>query len=236
MLSLYPSIFYSYLAVPLLGWGIAIGILLFLYHPFNPVAIILTLKDLATPTIITTRSLNRYFKLYWICTVVAIPPIILGVMGIMLGAVVIEIGEEPVGMEILAISSFILLLGCFVVILRTVFKMLLLYQLWKLIPTDIARTTPGQAVGFCFIPIFNYYWAFIAYRGLSEDMNKTLQKRGIQCKVNDQLGMGLCIVHCCELVPGIGFLPFLAGDVVAIFFLKSVKDDAIALLEQCEKN
>jgi len=41
-------------------------------------------------------------------------------------------------------------------IASTVFMYILLYQCWKLIPPDIARTTPGKAIGFCFIPFFNF--------------------------------------------------------------------------------
>jgi hypothetical protein len=104
-----------------------------------------------------------------------------------------------------------------------IFEYLLLYQLWKLIPADIARTTPGQAIGFMFIPFFNIYWQFIAIWGLGEDMNKTLQRRGMQYRVDENMGLISCIL---VIVAGI------VGLVVLIFFLKSVKNAAIALLEQ----
>ncbi|MCX5636323.1 MAG: hypothetical protein NTX52_01340 [Planctomycetota bacterium] len=46
------------------------------------------------------------------------------------------------------------------------------YKCWKAVPKEIARTTPGKAVGFLFIPFFNFYWAFVSYMGLAEDLNK----------------------------------------------------------------
>jgi hypothetical protein len=45
------------------------------------------------------------------------------------------------------------------------------YKCWKAVPKEIARTTPGKAVGFLFIPFFNFYWAFVSYMGLAEDLN-----------------------------------------------------------------
>jgi len=45
------------------------------------------------------------------------------------------------------------------------------YKCWKAVPKEIARTTPGKAVGFLFVPFFNFYWAFVSYQGLAEDLN-----------------------------------------------------------------
>ena len=125
-----------------------------------------------------------------------------------------------------------LFIGIPIVIAGAVFFWMLLYQLWKLIPADIARTTPGKAVGFCFIPFFNFYWIFVAFKGLGEDMNKTLQSRGIQYQVNEDLGLATTILWICNMIPYVNILTCIPGVLVLIFFLKSVKDGAIALLEQ----
>jgi hypothetical protein len=38
-----------------------------------------------------------------------------------------------------------------------------LYRAWKCLqPGGLARTTPGKAIGFLFIPFFNLYWIFQA--------------------------------------------------------------------------
>jgi hypothetical protein len=46
----------------------------------------------------------------------------------------------------------------------------LLYNFWTIIQDGFASTTPGKAVGFLFIPIFNLYWYFRAFYGLSKDI------------------------------------------------------------------
>ena len=46
----------------------------------------------------------------------------------------------------------------------------LLYRFWTLIQDGKARTTPVKAVWFFFIPFFNFYWWYVAYVGLAEDI------------------------------------------------------------------
>jgi hypothetical protein len=53
---------------------------------------------------------------------------------------------------------------------------LLVYRMWKAIPTALARTTPGKAVGFLFIPVFNLYWWFPAIWGWAKDWNSYAAK------------------------------------------------------------
>ena len=48
----------------------------------------------------------------------------------------------------------------------------LLYRLWQVNQDGRASTTPGKAVGFLFIPIFQLYWFFRAYPGLALDQNR----------------------------------------------------------------
>lgn len=48
-----------------------------------------------------------------------------------------------------------------------------LRKLWEEIPQDIARTTPENAAGRAFIPVYHFYWWFVAFVGLTEDMRKT---------------------------------------------------------------
>lgn len=53
---------------------------------------------------------------------------------------------------------------------------ILMYRFWQIIQDGFARTTPGKAVGFLFIPVFNFYWYFVAYLGLAKDQNKYITR------------------------------------------------------------
>jgi hypothetical protein len=158
----------------------------------------------------TIKTLNTYFRKCWAYPVLAFFLVIIGVS--------LFNSNDLIAMPLI-FSAYIAFFAGWIAML------LLLYQLWKVIPADIARTTPWFAVGGLFIPFFNIYWIFVAYWGLGIDMNATLEKYGKQHNVKESLGLTASILL---LVPFLGIF----GLIVLIFFLKSVKNGAIALLEQ----
>jgi uncharacterized membrane protein len=73
-----------------------------------------------------------------------------------------------------------------------------LYKLWKMIQDGYASTTPGKAIGYLFIPFFNYYWIFKAVLGLSIDMNAFIN-RHFPATTNPPIRKtkpGLALVYC----------------------------------------
>ena len=48
---------------------------------------------------------------------------------------------------------------------------LLHYQCWKTLPTRHRAISPGKAVGYLFIPFFNFYWAFVSFPKLADGVN-----------------------------------------------------------------
>ena len=54
------------------------------------------------------------------------------------------------------------------------------YRCWNIIQDGYARTTPGKAIGFLFIPLFNLYWLFVSFYGLTVDMNNYLKRYDVQ--------------------------------------------------------
>lgn len=89
---------------------------------------------------------------------------------------------------------------------------LFLYKAWGLIQDGQARTTPLKAVLFLFIPLFNYYWIFVAIRGLAEDLNNYAKQRQISARESSvgliTAGLVLSLVPC---IPGVGALLLLIG-------------------------
>jgi ABC-type Mn2+/Zn2+ transport system permease subunit len=76
-----------------------------------------------------------------------------------------------------------------------VFGTLILYRGWSAVQDGSAQTSPGKAVGFCFIPFFNLYWNFVAYVGLMKEFNRLAEARGRQDqKVNEGIAMTICVL------------------------------------------
>ncbi|HVF48313.1 MAG TPA: hypothetical protein VNA17_12165 [Pyrinomonadaceae bacterium] len=61
--------------------------------------------------------------------------------------------------------------GLQVVIVYTIYYFVLLAKMWGSIQDGYARTTPGKAIGFLFIPFFNIYWLFNVWGGFPADYN-----------------------------------------------------------------
>ena len=127
----------------------------------------------------------------------------------------------------------LILVGIPVLIAGAVLLAILLYRAWSILPEDEARTQPMLAVALCFVPLFNLFWNFIAFWGLTKDLNAHLAKHDIQGpRANETLALISCI-----LVP-LGFIPFLglfilwpASIVLGLIAFKSVKDAAVAIVE-----
>lgn len=77
------------------------------------------------------------------------------------------------------------------------------YTHWRLIQDGRSRTTPGRAVGLQFIPLFNFYWNFVAYWGLAKDMNTYLTQTDSPRRAVEALPLAYSIVACLSVV---GFL------------------------------
>jgi len=165
----------------------------------------------------TIKSLNTNFRTYWICAVIGFPSVIF---------------PSLISLLIPPLVPFALFVKYLVLIVTLTFACKLIYPAWKIIPQDIVRTTPWKAIIFCLIPLYNFFWIFVAFKGLSEDMNKTLERYGIQCKVKEGLGAVYCILSLVCFIPIVGSLIYIIYAIVSIIFLNSIKNGAIILLER----
>jgi hypothetical protein len=120
------------------------------------------------------------FKLHLILQLI-IPAIIFVVMFIAMAGAGASASVSPDGEPSDAVAatlgaSFMLLVavlyGC--LIAGSIVGLVHLYRAWYCLQPGGARATPGQAVGFLFIPFFNLYWYFIAYKGLADDWNRIM--------------------------------------------------------------
>ena len=62
----------------------------------------------------------------------------------------------------------------------------LLHHCWTAIQNKNSTLTPGKAVGFLFIPIYNFYWVYRAYWGFSKQANEYTKRMN---QVNPKCGV-----------------------------------------------
>lgn len=122
-------------------------------------------------------------------------------------------------------------IGVFTAIAGMVIAYILLYRYWDLIQDGNPQTTPGSAVGFCFIPFFNFYWTFIAFRGLAQDMNRYCRERAIPAPaVSEQLALWFCILGICSLIPYLNLITGIAMLIIMVILYNDFNKTAIAII------
>ncbi len=134
-------------------------------------------------------------------------------------------------------GSVLYLAGLAAVIASAVFHLILLYRSWEVVQDGRARTTPGRAVGFMFIPIFNLYWFFVAKFGLAKDLNAFAERHAINSRpVSPGLGLACSILLLLSLIPLVVVFAIIPALVVLLLFLKQVTDACCDIVDHQAEN
>jgi hypothetical protein len=127
-------------------------------------------------------------------------------------------GSSPDISEEMVVSLMgIILLAVAIGIFNVVIGCLILFKSWKAIQDGQQRTTPGKAVGFCFIPFFNLYWIFQAYWGFAKDYNAFIARNNLNVK---KLSEGIFLANC--------ILSILLPGLISFIF------DCLVINQQCD--
>jgi predicted Zn finger-like uncharacterized protein len=138
-------------------------------------------KPVSKPVSKTTLS-----KIVFVCCWMAVRIIAgaLALYGLML-AVKNAKGEHSTLISIFAAADVFLAVSVLI-------EFLLYYKMWAAIKDSQRSISPGKAVGFLFIPVFNMYWALCMVIGFAEDYNSFINRHGINTK---KLPMTLFIIY-----------------------------------------
>ena len=117
---------------------------------------------------------------------------------------------------------------------------MILYRAWKAVQDDRVRTTPGKAVGFLFIPLFNFYWLFVAIGGYAGAFNTFAARHRIPVP---RLSPGLFYTNCIlsllgiavTLIPMIGLLYSAFAGIIPLLVLWSITN-RVNELHACVNN
>ncbi len=138
-----------------------------------------------------------------------------------------RVNEHLAGFLGMLLPGFIAMMAGFGMwIASVVIAAILGYRLWTLVQRPGLTTTPGQAVGFQFIPFFNFYWIFVAWRGLAVE----LRRRGAHAPVGLATAAGvLFILNCLPYLNVLAMLPF---AIVVPFMVRGLVLGALPLLRR----
>jgi hypothetical protein len=95
--------------------------------------------------------------------------------------------------------------------------------MWAAIQDGHARTTPGKAVGFLFIPVFSLYWMFQVLPGFAKDFNSFADRHNLDIKrLPTAPFTAYCVLILCGIIPILGILAELAAFFVGIAVMAKV--------------
>jgi len=108
--------------------------------------------------------------------------------------------------------AFLIVLAVLGSIYASIVTLVFFYKIWSAIADQYARTTPGKAVGFLFIPLFGLYWIFQVLWGFAKDCNAYIDRHSITAqKLPEGLFLACAILQVAGLVPYLGILSVLVG-------------------------
>jgi hypothetical protein len=113
-------------------------------------------------------------------------------------------GMEAWGTIQSVIASLAVLAGALFLIVQITLNVVLIYKMWASIQDGHARTTPGKAIGFLFIPFFSLYWICQVWGGFPTDYNKYVERHGLNVP---RLGSGIYSAYPALIL--LSLIPFL---------------------------
>jgi hypothetical protein len=134
----------------------------------------------------------------------------------------IDIDDKELPWVIVSITVPLALLGISVCVVQCMF----IYKAWSSIQDGHVRTTPRKALGFMFIPLFNFYWIFQAVWGFAVDFNKYAARNNVNLvkRLPENLFLAYCILFVIGLIPYVNYLTCIASFVVACMLINKTCD------------
>lgn len=135
--------------------------------------------------------------------------------------------------DILFVSFIVgLVLAALSGIAAIVVHFILLYRFWRLIQDGQTRTTPAKALWFFAIPFFNFYWWYVAYVGLAEDMNRYCDDRRIPApRIHEGQAVALYVLALWSLIPFVNLITGIAALFLLVRQVKQCTATSVAILE-----
>jgi len=100
-----------------------------------------------------------------------------------------------------------------------------IYRMWAAIQDGHARTSPGRALGFLFIPIYQFYWVFQAFPGFAKDFNSYAARHSLNVpRLSPGLFTAYAILCIVAMLPWLDVLLSPAIVIVGLVMVSRVCD------------
>lgn len=126
----------------------------------------------------------------------------------------------------ISLAASLITFGISLLVTVTLF-LVIVYKSWQLVQDGHARTTPDQALGFSFIPCFQFWWWFIAFKSLAKDLNRVMANEHITGQpVSEDLALWFVI----SLLAFPLAFPLIATVVLGIILTSQYRNAAVSII------
>ena len=118
-----------------------------------------------------------------------------------------------------ALEILMVLVIAAICIVPTILYVLSLQKCLTLCSPEVRAMSPGL-VWLLFIPLFNIVWQFFIVINIAKSVQGECLKRGLPCEQNpgQAIGLAMCILAICGIIPLVGIVASLAGLVCWIIY------------------
>lgn len=123
-----------------------------------------------------------------------------------------------------------------IVLLPAIFFTLTLQNTLKAISRE-NRTMPPANVWLIFIPLFGVVWQFVIVNNVAESIQREFIAKDMvlpENKPTHSIGLAMCILNCCAIIPLLGSLAAIAGIICWIIYWVKVTDYKNQILQMKE--
>jgi hypothetical protein len=161
-------------------------------------------------------QLKKLFMWFWIALAVGIGLIFLGLILLIVG-----------NFRATLFGTVLIYLGAIPMTVSLIPFFMLIHKAWELVQHEGIRATPDQAVAYCFIPGWNYYWFFPAFRGLAREINKVLESEHISA---EPVSIDLALWFVIMILATPLIIPVIPLIVLWYLYTSKIKNAAIAIV------
>jgi hypothetical protein len=140
--------------------------------------------------------------------------------------------QEAPGLGIQLIAILAIVGFAQFVVVQSIYTFVVLWKMWSSIQDGNARTTPGKAIGFLFIPFFNVYWIFQVWGGFPTDYNNYVDRYRLPVSpLSAALFKAYPILILLTAIPFLGILVALVNMILFVAIICRTCDAINALAE-----
>ena len=122
-------------------------------------------------------------------------------------------------------SSFSFFLIIFPISFAIFFLLEFIYYGWRVIEGAQSVAKGSEAVGYLFIPFYNFYWVFVAIYSLAKENNRIMSYISPQGqKMSENIAITICILFILMFIPFIGFASVFPFMILVYLYVKQLKD------------